>query len=243
VSDRYAIRPDYRARPAQHSLDVEDDDAYWTPARLALSGDWQYYVYRLARELVLHSGAKNMMDVGSGPGTKVRDLIAPLGVDVVLVDQPSTRAVAERTLPGAAFVAADLSEIDLALGRRFDVIVCSDVVEHLLDPDPCVAFVREHLNVGGRAVFSTPDRERLRGRECLESPHPEHVREWSGPEFRTYLESRDYVVEQQLWLPARRTHPLDFAAGRVLGGVLPLRRWTSCQAVVARARVLGRTQG
>lgn len=237
MSDRYAIRPDYCAREAQQSLDPAEAARYWTPARLALSGQWQYYVYRLARDLARRRGAKSVLDVGSGPGTKIRDLIEPLGVDLALVDQPSTRPIAERTLPGATFVAADLSEIDLDLGRRFDLIVCSDVVEHLLDPDPCVAFVRAHLEPRGLALFSTPDRERLRGANCLESPHPEHVREWSGSEFRAYLESRGFAVERQHWFPARRTHPLDFALGRLLGRALPLRRWTACQAVVARHRI------
>jgi SAM-dependent methyltransferase len=235
VNERYCIRPGYRARAAQQSLDPGESARYWTPSRLALSGQWQYYVYRLAADLVRRRGAKSVLDVGSGPGTKTRDLIAPLGVDVVLVDQPSTRAIAERTLPGARFVEADLSEIDLDLGRRFDLVICSDVVEHLLDPDPCVGFVRAHLTPDGLALFSTPDRDHLRGPDNLESPHPEHVREWSGPEFRAYLESRGFVLERQEWFPARRTHPLDFALGRLLARALP-RRWASCQVALARAR-------
>lgn len=236
MSEEFGIRPDYRAKQAAQSFDAEESARYWNAERLALSSQWQYYVYRLARDLVRRRGAKSVLDVGSGPGTKCRDLIAPVCGDLVLVDQPSTRAVAAQTLPEARFVAADLAEIDLDLGRRFDLVICSDVVEHLLDPDPCLGFVRRHLAPGAVALFSTPDREHLYGPDCLESPHPEHVREWSGSEFRGYLESRGFSVEHQDWFPARRTHKLDFAASRLLGRVLGRRRWAACQVAVCGVR-------
>jgi hypothetical protein len=41
-------------------------------------------------------------------------------------------------------------------------------------------------------------------------------------------------VEHQLLLPQRRTHPLEFAASRLLGRYVLSRRWASCQAVVCR---------
>jgi hypothetical protein len=66
------------------------------------------------------------------------------------------------------------------------------------------------------------------------SPHPEHVREWNAAEFRAFVERCGLVVERQLLLPQRRTHPLEFAASRLLGRYLLRRRWASCQAVVCR---------
>lgn len=235
MMDGYGIEPGYRARTAARSFDDGGGERYWTAARLALSGEWQYYVYRLARDLIRRRGCKNVLDVGSGPGAKLRELIDPVCADVVMVDQSPIRAVAERTVPGARFVAADLAEIDLDLGRRFDVVICSDVLEHLLDPDPCLEFVRRHLAPDAVAVLSTPDRDHLRGPGCMQSPHAEHVREWSGAEFRAYLESRGFTVERQDWLPARRTNTLDFAVGRLLGRLVGRRRWASCQVAVVRA--------
>lgn len=237
--DRYGIKPGYRARSEARAFEGGDADLYWTPSRLALSGAWQFPVYRLARDLIRRLALKSVLDVGSGPATKVRDLIAPVCSDITLVDRPSTRAVAERTAPSASFIAADLAEIDLDLGRRFDVVICADVLEHLLDPDPCLAFIRGHIAPGGLAVLSTPDRDHLRGPDCMASPHPEHVREWSGSEFRAYLESRGFAVERQVWLPARRTNPLDRAAGRLLGR-FHRRRWGSCQAAVVQVSELDR---
>ncbi len=232
MTDRYGIRDDYRARRAARVHDASD--AYWTPSRIALSGEWQYDVYRLARKLVRERGAKSVLDVGSGPGTKLRDLIAPVCRDLTLVDQASTREIAERSVPGARFVGADLAEIELDLGRRFDLVICADVIEHLLDPDPCLEFIRRHVSPDGAAVISTPDRDHLRGPDCLSSPHPEHVREWSGGELRAYLESRGLHVERQDWFPLRRANALDFALGRLLGRLVGRRRWAACQVVVAR---------
>jgi SAM-dependent methyltransferase len=137
-------------------------------------------------------------------------------------------------LPAARFVEADLDELELDLGRSFDLIVCADVLEHLKHPDACLRFIRSHLAEGGRALLSTPERDHLRGRDCMRSPHPGHVREWNAAEFRRFVGGCGLVVERQLMLPQGRTHPLELAASRLLGRYLLSRRWASCQAVVCR---------
>jgi SAM-dependent methyltransferase len=230
---RFCIKPGYRARESPLSFEREPGDRYWTPERIAASRSYQHPVYRLCRDLLRARRAHSFLDVGSGPGAKLAELIAPLCSDLVLIDQPSVREAAAQCLPGARFVAADLDALDLDLGRSFDLIVCSDVLEHLKHPDGCLRFIRSHLAAGGRAVLSTPERDHLRGRDCMESPHPDHVREWNSAEFRRFVEGCGLVVEEQRWMPPVRMQPLERAASRLLGRVWR-RRWASCQALVCR---------
>jgi SAM-dependent methyltransferase len=233
-AERFCIKPGYRENASPRSFDREPGARYWTPERLEASRIFQHPVYRLCRDLLRSRGARSFLDVGSGPGTKLAELIAPLCSDLVLIDQPSVREIAMQCVPSSRFVEADLDALGLDLGRSFDLIVCADVLEHLKHPDGCLRFIRAHLSPGGRAVLSTPERDHLRGRDCMQSPHPDHVREWNSAEFRRFVEGSGLVVESQHWMPQGRTHPVERAASRLLGGYLLRRRWASCQTLVCR---------
>jgi SAM-dependent methyltransferase len=233
AAGRFGIKPGYRENEPS-SFDRDPEARYWTEQRIEASGRYQHPVYRVCRELLRSRAARSFLDVGSGPGTKVAELIAPLCRDLTLVDQPSSREIALRCVPGACFIAADLDDLDLDLERSFDLIVCADVLEHLKHPDACLDFIREHLAEGGRAVLSTPERDNLRGHDCMESPHPEHVREWNAAEFRAFVESCRLHVEGQILLPAERTHPLELALSRRLARFVLRRRWGANQVLVCR---------
>ncbi len=234
MDDRYFIKRGYRATDAPKSLDSAGSAAYWNESRIAASASFQYYVYALSRDLIRKHGYKSVLDVGCGPPTKLMKLIEPVCSDIVLIDQPSSTDLVRERAPSADFIPTNLEEIDLDLGRRFDLVVCADVVEHLLDPDPCVEFVRRHLAESGRAIFSTPERDNLRGPECMSSPHPEHVREWTRAEFADYLRSRGFQIERHPCFPMQRTHPLGFAASRALSRFFRRKAWASCQVAVCR---------
>jgi SAM-dependent methyltransferase len=229
---RFGLEPGYRENPPR-SRDEIAGAQYWTEDRLAASATYQEPVYSLCRDLLRARRARSFLDVGSGPGLKVARLIGPECADVVLIDQPSSRDLVARCAPGARFVGADLDALDTALGRRFDLIVCADVVEHLANPDACLRFIRAHLAPDGRAVLSTPERDRLRGRGCMHSPHPDHVREWNAREFRAFVESCGLVVDEQRLLPPVRVGRIERAASRLFARVLP-RRWASCQVAICR---------
>lgn len=233
-AERFCIKPGYQENASPSSFDRELDARYWTRERLAASSIYQHPVYRLCRDLLRARRARNFLDVGSGPGTKLAELIAPLCSDLVMIDQPSIREVAAQCVPAARFFEADLDSLDLDLGRSFDLIVCADVLEHLKHPDECLRFIHAHLAPDGRAVLSTPERDHLRGRSCMQSLHPEHVREWNTSEFRSFVERSGLLVESQHWMPQVRAHPLELAASRLLGRYLLRRRWAACQAVICR---------
>jgi SAM-dependent methyltransferase len=181
----------------------EGELEYWNADRIAASAKYQYHVYRWAAELAQQRGLKSVLDVGCGPGTKLSRLIAPVTSDIEGIDQPSGVAAARRTGAAGRYTEVDLERPDsVAAWRTFDVIICADVLEHLIDPGPAIELMKRFSRPETLMVISTPDRARLRGRDCMESPKPEHVREWTVPEFARYLRSRGLRVEQIKLFPA-----------------------------------------
>lgn len=235
TDDSYCIKAGYRPNDAPTTYDATSDATYWNAGRIATASEYQYDAYQLAAGLVRSLGIDALLDVGCGPPKKLAELMPP-SLRIHLVDQPNTRLAAASLLPHAAFTEANLERADLDLGETFGLILCADVIEHLLDPDPCMAFMRRHLRPGGFLLLTTPERDVLRGLDCHHSPHPMHVREWNRSELRAFLESRGLEVVVQRLLPQRRTHPLRRMTGRILDALGHPPVWYSCQITLCRNR-------
>lgn len=233
-SDRYAIRADYRENLVQATYDPREDPAYWNEGRLLSAANYQWDVYEAAARLVREQHLKSLLDVGSGPPVKLKALM-PADLDICLVDQPNAAQHAAEMLPAAHFFAANLDRDFPAIGRTFDLVLCADVIEHLVDPDPCLDFMRRHLAPGGLLLISTPERDALRGRDCVDCPHPMHVREWSFREFGSFLSSRGLEILGQRRLPQQRSSAPRKAFGRLMAALGRPPSWYSCQLAICRA--------
>jgi SAM-dependent methyltransferase len=235
MPERYCTKTGYR--PNEQALTFEEDEsgAYWTQWRIEAAAVFQYYVYKKCLSLLQSRGYDSLLDVGCGFAVKVKQLLAPHCHDIVLIDQPSLAQPLSQLLPQSEFIPVNLERINFDLSRKFDLIVCADVLEHLLNPDNCVAFIRRHLASNGLAVFSTPERDHLRGKSCDHSPKPEHVREWNGAEFAEYITSRGFEIVEHLYLPQRRLSQAEFLCSRILSRFIRNRRWSSCQVIVCRS--------
>lgn len=99
-----------------------------------------------------------ILDLGCGNGAVARALIAE-GYDVYGADaSESGIAIANAESPGRFFV-LDVSSGELPnelAGRRFDVVISTEVIEHLYDPRGFIAFARRILASGGEFIVSTP---------------------------------------------------------------------------------------
>lgn len=237
----YYIKAGYH--PKERALTFEGDDvgAYWTDERIKKATTNQYYVYEKCFTLLQNRGYHTLLDVGCGPPVKIKGLLAQYCVDIVLVDQPSIADLVNGILPKAEFIPVNLEHIDLVLPKKFDLIICADVLEHLLNPDNCVRFIRRHLAPQGLAVLSTPERDYLRGKDCSYSPKPEHVREWNSVEFAQYITSRGFEIVEHSWLPQLMLGRVEFFCSQLLprfvwGRLQALsRRWGSCQVLACRS--------
>jgi len=112
-----------------------------------------------------------VLDYGCGTGDHVTFPLACAGDEVMGVDihLPSILEARRRyALPNLSFRAGVIQDL-LAEGLSFDVIVCSEVLEHLHDPLKFLTDVRRLLRPGGGLIVTTPNGygsfETLRGAE------------------------------------------------------------------------------
>ncbi len=203
---RYHIKPTYQHRTENATLEDEPGD-YWNPVRLLLSRHAQHAVYQLAARLANQHRPARVLDVGCGLGHKLVDQLSHLP-EVIGVDQPTCVHQARQLHPPGTpvrFVAADLEQPDTTDLGLFDLILSVDVIEHLLDPDMLLTFLKAHAAPQATMIISTPERDVRRGTDNTQSPKAEHVREWNRPELKSYFQSSGLTVTQHLLLPAFST--------------------------------------
>jgi SAM-dependent methyltransferase len=178
-----------RSRPDYFSDDA-DDGIIWQPD-----------VYPYAAAVAKRLGRDAIIDVGCGHAGKLAALAATepdwqyIGVDY----GPNIRWC-NANLRFGRWIEADLETcrelpIPSDLLRRA-VIVCSDVLEHLVRPDTALEVIRTLTSAGGGlAILSTPAREYRAGVTCIEEPrNPAHVREWTSEEFRYFITTSGLTI-------------------------------------------------
>ena len=141
---------------------------YWFQRHLAA------YAW-VARSLPVRGAVVVEAGCGEGYGGQ---LLAEAGAALVAgldLDQPSLRHAA-RTYPGVRPVRANLVSLPLA-DNCADLVVCSQVVEHLWDQDRFVRECARALRRGGRLVVTTPNRR------TFPPGNPFHSRELDAAEL------------------------------------------------------------
>lgn len=199
----YDIRPDYQPRKTAETF-VEDPSEYWNSMRIKTASIYQYHVYKKTANLLSTMSGRSFLDIGCGYPQKVKDLILPITDDVTLVDQPSMKKILVNDFPDMRFIPMNLECGDANLLEKYNCVLCADVVEHLIDPDPLLTTIKNAILPGGIAVFSTPERDIERGENCLSSPKPEHVREWNQAEFAAYLLDSGFKIVEHVLVPKGR---------------------------------------
>lgn len=233
----FGIREDYISRDSASTIENVPGD-YWDEGRKRAAGLFQFDVYTHAKKILLNSpkGKRRVLDLGCGYPVKSYSLLYPLAEELVVSDQETLSEVINKDFPSLNFIPSNLEE-PRVINNKFDLIICADVIEHLINPDKCLEFIRSNLQTDGIAIISTPERIALRGNQCLTSPKPEHVREWSFDEFAKYIESKGYHLMKHITCPEKKLSGNE----RVLNYLHKLkprklwnRKYNGCQMLVCR---------
>lgn len=195
-SERYFLPEGYRTNPVATTRDSEREDVYWNRNRWRNALYYQYPVYRYCANLVKKMGANRIIDVGCGVGRKLEMLHRRFPeMEIVGIDQEDPIQTCRKNHSFGRWIADDLENPGPGVdGLQADLVVCSDVIEHVLDPDVLLEYLRARCRAGGRIVISTPDRERLYGPGKLTAGQRDHVREWNASEFANYLNARTFSI-------------------------------------------------
>lgn len=182
----YYIKPGYQCnlKPAVYQNSVEAALIY------------QLDVYRYAARLIEQQHITTVLDVGCGFGLKLREFISPTGAAIVGVDGPIPIDYCQKHLTFGRWFVDDVENPRADLGQYFDLIICADVIEHLIDPDTLFHYFRRWSHGTTRLVISTPERDLRRGLDHMGPPNNgAHVREWNQNEFSLYLTSHNLLIE------------------------------------------------
>jgi SAM-dependent methyltransferase len=175
----------------------------------ALRDEWQREVYLIAQALMAANQWRTVFDVGCGSGFKLVTMLG--GYDTLGFETPEIVDWLRVQHPDRMWCS-----IDAGATAKADLVLCADVIEHVVDANETITFIKSLMRKDGLAVISTPDRD-LYGlpRDLRLGPpiNKSHVREWSFDEFEGYM----------------ATH------FTVLGHLIANRQQTT-QAVIVRAR-------
>lgn len=154
----------------------------------------QREVYELALEIAQAHDLFSVVDIGCGSGYKLMkyfDSFDTTGYEI----EPTLSYLKEK-YPHRKWINSQLTKTSNS--SSVDLIICSDVVEHLVNPDQLLQYIdRFDFRY---LVISTPDRDLLL--EVQKDPQSQtgppvnsaHVREWNFEEFEQYISQYFTVI-------------------------------------------------
>jgi len=189
--ENYFIHDGYRCR----SEEAYFDDMSWEGR-----AESQLGVYLHARHLCAQHKLSTVADFGCGSACKLVKYFSDLRT--IGVDLPKTVAWLRAHYPDRAWETPD----ELGVERRVDMVICADVIEHVLDPDRLLATIGSlHPRF---MLFSTPDRDFLTNELAWQGHVHDgppvnvcHIREWGFAEFREYMSDHFEILEHLSFAP------------------------------------------
>ncbi len=184
MTDNYCINRLYQARTEYHHYDDSD-----------LEDQWQLEVYLHALGLMKKHKLQSIVDIGCGSAYKLMTYFD--GYNTLGLELPVNVAILKEKYPEHEWQVSDFSKKP---GISTDVVVCSDVIEHLVNPDELLDYIKQ-INFK-YLILSTPDRALMHKRWHKNYYGPPknkaHVREWTFNEFRHYIAQHFDIIDHRV---------------------------------------------
>lgn len=115
------------------------------------------YISVAVVEKIVNLPGKKVLDIGCGNGWLCRSM-ADAGYEVYGLDASDTGIEhAKKLVPEGTFLVESIDEHTSAFGNEyFDIVVSTEVIEHLYDPEVLLRLTRKSLKPGGHVVITTP---------------------------------------------------------------------------------------
>lgn len=183
----YCIKNGYRHNnnPIPYLDSLEDSVTY------------QLDVYQFAASVMEKSQAHSIVDIGCGLGSKLKQHIQSPDVHIFGVDCEASIKYCQKEYDFGEWIIDDIENPQYNPSKRVDSIICSDVVEHLVNPDLLFDYFLRWSHKDTQIIISTPERDLRRGPDDMGPPqNTAHVREWNSEEFSRYLSSQALEVKE-----------------------------------------------
>ncbi len=150
-------------------------------------GPFSRHLRRIIKNIIRPLEFESVLDVGCGQGSFLEELqaefpgIKPRGIDL---SQSAVKLARER-VPSGRFIVMDIT--NAALDEKCDLVVCSEVLEHI--PDDITALRNLRKMTGKYLLVSTPQ-----GRMRKFEKQVGHVRNYGAGELVNKVESSGFTV-------------------------------------------------
>lgn len=162
-------------------------------------GSYQPDIYTFAGVLARGSNATKVIDIGCGYAEKL--VVLHPEFQILGIDTVKNIRWCQINHKFGRWHAADLEHAS-TLYDKIDpcgsVVVCADVVEHLVDPTELIKLFEAWSKVASFVLVTTPCRDQLcaKNKKARQGPPNNlcHVREWTISEFRKWLTQEGFSV-------------------------------------------------
>ena len=156
----------------------------------------QKEVYLFCREFMKKNSLKNVVDVGCGSAYKLINILNEFNT-IGIETEPCYTYLKEK-YPNLKWLLSgemEKSFITYKELNNIDVVICSDVIEHIVNPDNLIEYLKSLKSK--YYIISTPCREILCNHVKFSNNYKKswngppinmcHVREWTMKEFKQYI--------------------------------------------------------
>lgn len=201
----YCIKEGYQINETNITNDRVSKTDYWSDSRKPSADVYQFPVYKFVSEYIKERKITRLIDIGCGVANKLAYVNSQNpGLEIVGIDQDGPIDFCKKNYDFGRWFADDFENSSLNEDIKSELILSSDVIEHLVDPDLLLKYIKQRLAKGGVVILSTPDRDSARGLSCNHSPNEHHIREWNFTEFSEYLDRSGFeVIDHFLQYPIR----------------------------------------
>jgi dolichol-phosphate mannosyltransferase len=183
----------------RNSVAAADYDHRAFDSPIPLQRYWQRARHRITLGFVRAADTSRptrVLDIGCGSSRIIQDLPDAIGLDVLLPKLRFLRDHHRRLVQGTIFALPFPPE-------RFDIVICSEVLEHIAATPQVFLEVTRVLRPGGTLILGTPDYGRrlwwilewVYGKILPGAYAHEHVTHYTRADLARYLTSSGYTVE------------------------------------------------
>ncbi|MCD4747633.1 MAG: methyltransferase domain-containing protein [Bacteroidales bacterium] len=206
IDKKFFIKDGYIPNEINITIDDVSGGNYWNKSRLISSEYYQFYVYKYAIEIIKKYSLETLIDIGCGTGRKLKIIHENLpNIKIIGIDQKDVIDFCKKSYYFGDWYVDNFENANLKLNYlKGDLIICSDIIEHLIDPDNLLDYIKKKVRKDSLIIISTLERDIVRGKDCITSPNKYHIREWNFNEIEKYLENRGfYILEHFLQYPTK----------------------------------------
>lgn len=184
----YCIKEGY-----SHKINFQQNNIFFDNEEY--SNTYQDGVYKFAQQVIKKYNLCSVLDIGCGFGIKLKKYIFPVCKDITGIDLDYIINFCKKTHSFGKWINTNIENDEVLLNKKFDLIICSDIIEHLFNPNKLLDYLKKISHDTSLIVISTPERDLVHGKKHNGPPSNNvHIREWNNFEFKQYLLNHQFKI-------------------------------------------------